>query len=44
MESIDEALVSLLEKGLIAVEYNEDLEAVISITPLGIEVLEEYKD
>jgi DNA-binding PadR family transcriptional regulator len=37
----DDSLASLLSKGLIKVEYNENLEAMVSITPLGEEVLKE---
>lgn len=37
-EELDSILVSLLNKGLISVEYTEDLEAVISLTPLGSKV------
>ena len=39
MHEIDEALKSLLERGYIDVEYNEELEATFNITPKGEEYL-----
>jgi hypothetical protein len=42
-ETIEEALKSLLMKGLISVSYNENLEALFTPTPLGIAVAETYK-
>jgi len=42
-EEFDESLKSLLLKGLISVSYNENLEACISPTPLGIAVVEANK-
>lgn len=36
---VDEILVDLLEDGLISVEYNEDLEAIINMTPEGYELI-----
>jgi DNA-binding PadR family transcriptional regulator len=42
-ETIEEALKSLLMKGLISVSYNENLEAMFTPTPLGIAVAETYK-
>lgn len=32
---VDNALIDLYEKGLISIEYNEDLEAMINMTPEG---------
>ena len=40
-DELDETLANLLSKGLISVEYNENLEAIINITPLGKAVLKE---
>jgi len=34
---IDEALIDLYEKGLISVEYDDNLEAIISLSPEGYE-------
>ena len=34
-EELDEALVNLLAEGLISVEYNENLEAMIVLTDKG---------
>jgi len=39
MADVDETLISLFEAGLASVEYNEDLEALITLTPEGEEVL-----
>lgn len=38
---VDQALLDLYERGLISVEYNEDLEAMISMTPEGYEAVKE---
>ena len=38
---IDEALVELFSKNLITVEYNENLEALISYTPEGKSLLKD---
>jgi hypothetical protein len=38
---IDEALVELFNKNLITVEYNENLEALISYTPEGKSLLKD---
>jgi hypothetical protein len=39
MEDVDQALLGLFEAGLASVEYNEDLEALITLTPEGQEAL-----
>jgi len=39
---IDKTLLELYEKDLISVEYNENLEAMISISPEGIEIAKRY--
>jgi hypothetical protein len=36
-EYVDDALVGLFEKGLITVEYDENLEAILSLGPEGYE-------
>jgi len=36
-EYVDNGLIALFEKGLIAVEYDENLEAIISLSPEGYE-------
>jgi hypothetical protein len=41
-EYIDKTLLELYEKNLISIEYNENLEAIISISPEGIEIAREY--
>jgi hypothetical protein len=41
MEEVDEVMISLIEKGLVDVEYDEQLNAYFSITPEGKKVLEE---
>ena len=38
-EELDEALLELINKGLIDVEYNENLEAIFKITDSGREVI-----
>jgi hypothetical protein len=38
---VDETLIMLLEKGLINVTYNEDLEALIEVSPEGKAVIKE---
>lgn len=38
---VDQALLDLYERGLISVEYNEDLEAMINMTPEGYEAARE---
>lgn len=44
-EELNESLIELLKKGLITVEYTDDLEAVFSITKRGEHVVETlYKD
>lgn len=40
-EYVDEILISLLEKDLISVSYNEDLEALITVSDAGQEILKE---
>lgn len=40
---IEEALMDLVEKGMVDVTYNEDLEAEFRITELGIKAVEEFK-
>ena len=42
-EEFDESLKSLLLKGLISVSYNENLEACVAPTPLGLIVAEASK-
>jgi DNA-binding PadR family transcriptional regulator len=41
-EHIDKTLIDLYEKGLIEVEYNENLEAEIKLSEAGIEASREY--
>lgn len=41
-EHIDKALVALYEKGLVSVEYDENLQATITLTPEGKEIAKEY--
>jgi len=41
---LDEALVHLLAEGLINVEYNEDLEAMISLTEKGERYAQTIRD
>ena len=41
MQEVDNAVLSLYEKGLVSIEYNEDLKAIISITDDGIDMVEE---
>lgn len=40
-EYVDEALVGLYEQGYLTVEYNDNLEAMISLTPEGFEIAKE---
>ena len=40
-EYVDSVLLELYEKGLISIEYNEDLEAMINMTPEGYEAVKE---
>lgn len=42
IDYVDESLTELFEAGLIEVEYNEDLEAIIHMTPEGYQVAKEY--
>jgi DNA-binding HxlR family transcriptional regulator len=39
-EELDESLISLFNKGLINVEYDENLEPRFSVTPLGKSVVD----
>ena len=41
-EYIDRTLLELYEKNLISVEYDENLEATIAISPEGIEIARSY--
>jgi hypothetical protein len=41
-EHIDETLIDLYKKGLIEIEYNENLEAGIKLSDAGIEASKEY--
>jgi hypothetical protein len=41
-EHVDKTLIDLYEKGLIEVEYNENLEAEIKLSEAGIEASREY--
>ena len=41
-EYVDKTLLDLYEKNLISVEYNENLEAIIGISPEGIEIAKRY--
>lgn len=41
IDYVDKALLDLYDKGLISVEYNEDLEALINMTPEGYEAAKE---
>ena len=38
---VDKALLDLYERGLITIEYNEDLEAMINMSPEGYEAARE---
>lgn len=38
---VDKALIDLYEKGLISIEYTEDLEAMINLSPEGYEAAKE---
>jgi hypothetical protein len=40
MEEIDETLLSLYEQGYVNIDYDEDLNAVFSISEDGIEMAE----
>lgn len=40
-EYVDHALLDLYNRGLISIEYNEDLEAMINMTPEGYEAAKE---
>lgn len=40
-EFVDEALIDLYEQGLISIEYNENLEAMINLSPEGYEKAKE---
>lgn len=37
-EYVDRTLLELYEKDLISIEYNEDLEAIISMSPEGLKI------
>jgi hypothetical protein len=39
---VDEKLIELLKKGLIRVEYNENLEAMISMSEEGLRLAKEF--
>ena len=41
-EHVDETLIDLYKKGLIEIEYNENLEADIKLSDAGIEASKEY--
>ena len=41
MRYVDESLVELYEEGLIDVEYDENLEATISLSPEGFQIAKE---
>jgi len=41
MKEIDDTVLSLYKQGLVSIEYNEDLKAIISITDDGIDMVEE---
>ena len=40
---LEEALMDLVEKGMVDVTYNENLEAEFKITDLGVKAVEEFK-
>jgi len=42
IDYVDRSLTELFEAGLINVEYNEDLEAIIHMTPEGYQAAKEY--
>lgn len=42
VEYVDESLLKLFEQGFINIEYDENLEATIFMTPEGIEIAKEY--
>jgi predicted transcriptional regulator len=44
MDELEEALMGLVEKGLVNVTYNENLEAMFQITPEGIDAYESFKE
>jgi predicted transcriptional regulator len=44
MNELEDALMVLVEKGLVNVTYNEDLEAMFQITPEGVEAYESFKE
>ena len=39
---VDEGLVDLFNKGMLSVEYDENLEATITVTPEGMDLLKSY--
>lgn len=41
-EDLEESLMDLFDKGLVDVQYNEDLEAIFSVSKDGIEEIEKY--
>lgn len=41
-EHVDEVLLGLFEEGLLTVSYNEDLEAIVELTPEGKEIAKQY--
>lgn len=40
---LEEALMGLVQKGMVDVTYNENLEAEFRITDLGVKAVEEFK-
>ena len=40
-EYVDSHLIALYEKGLLSVEYNENLEAIMTLTPEGYKIARE---
>jgi DNA-binding MarR family transcriptional regulator len=41
-EHVDDVLLGLFEEGLLTVTYNEELEAVVELTPEGKEIAKQY--
>lgn len=41
-EHVDEVLLGLFEEGLLTVNYNEDLEAIIELTQEGKDIAKQY--
>ena len=44
LEDMDETLLSLLKEGLVEVEYNENLEALFSVSEKGLALAKQLED